>query len=62
MPVDGALTVSARQLTSEPMVGRVRVANEHGTIIGAASVAITTVEVPQLDVVSWAAAVRRRRS
>lgn len=55
MPVDGALTVSARQLTSDPMIGRVRVANEHGTIIGAASVAITTVEVPQLDVVSWAA-------
>lgn len=54
MPVDGALTVTARQLTGEPMIGRVRVANEHGTIIGAASVAITTVDVPQLDVVSWA--------
>ncbi|WP_127473587.1 S8 family serine peptidase [Microbacterium sulfonylureivorans] len=54
MPVDGALTVSARQLTGEPMVGRVRVANEHGTIIGAASVAITTVDVPQLDLVTWA--------
>ncbi|MDQ0893161.1 S8 family serine peptidase [Agromyces ramosus] len=54
MPVDGALTVSARQLTGAPMVGRVRVANEYGTIIGAASVEITTVEVPQLDVVSWA--------
>lgn len=54
MPVDGALTVSARQLSGEPMVGRVRVANQYGTIIGAASVAITTVDVPQLDVVSWA--------
>ncbi|KQZ85866.1 hypothetical protein ASD56_06180 [Microbacterium sp. Root166] len=54
MPVEGALTVSARQLTTEAMVGRVRVANEHGTIIGAASVAIKAVEVPQLDVVGWA--------
>ncbi|WP_159600323.1 S8 family serine peptidase [Agromyces humi] len=54
MPVDGALIVTARQLTAEPMVGRVRVANEYGTIIGAASVAVTTVDVPQLDVVSWA--------
>ncbi|MDR6907753.1 putative HAF family extracellular repeat protein [Agromyces sp. 3263] len=54
MPVDGALIVTARQLTGEPMVGRVRVANEYGTIIGAASVAVTTVDVPQLDVVSWA--------
>ncbi|MDY0908131.1 S8 family serine peptidase [Microbacterium sp. CFBP9034] len=54
MPVDGSLVVTARQLTGDPMVGRVRVANAHGTIIGAASVAITTVAVPQLDVVSWA--------
>lgn len=54
MPVEGALIVSARQLTGEPMIGRVRVANEYGTIIGAASVAVTTVDVPQLDVVSWA--------
>ena len=54
MPVDGALTVAARQLTNEAMVGRVRVANEYGTIIGAASVSISTVDVPQLDVVSWA--------
>lgn len=54
MPVEGSLTVTARQLTSEHMVGRVRVANEYGTIIGAAAVRINTVEVPQLDVVSWA--------
>ncbi|WP_169582892.1 MULTISPECIES: S8 family serine peptidase [Microbacterium] len=54
MPVDGALTVTARQLTTEPMVGRVRVANEYGTVIGAASVRIETVEVPQLEVVTWA--------
>ncbi|QIG38729.1 S8 family serine peptidase [Microbacterium sp. 4R-513] len=55
MPVEGAVTVTARQLTGEPMVGRVRVANEYGTIIGAAAVRITTVEVPKLDLVSWAA-------
>ncbi|WP_461471784.1 S8 family serine peptidase [Microbacterium sp. HJ5] len=54
MPVEGALTVAARQLSNEPMVARVRVANEHGTIIGAAAVNISKVEVPQLDVVSWA--------
>jgi subtilisin family serine protease len=54
MNVDGAVTVSARQLTGDPLVGRMRVANEYGTIIGAANVEITSVEVPQLDVVSWA--------
>lgn len=56
MPVDGALTVAARQLTGEAMVARVRVRNEYGTIIGAAAVAIAKVDVPQLDVVSWAPA------
>ncbi|MFB8032150.1 S8 family serine peptidase [Streptomyces sp. NPDC056004] len=54
MPVDGAVVVSARQLTEDPMVGRVRVANKYGTIIGAADVEITTVDVPQLDLVGWA--------
>ena len=55
MPVDGAVKVSARQLTSEPLVGRMRVANEYGTIIGAVDVEIAAVEVPQLDIISWAA-------
>lgn len=55
MPVVGALTATARQLTSDPMVGRVRVANQYGTIIGAADVAVTKVVVPQLDVVKWGA-------
>jgi uncharacterized membrane protein len=54
MPVDATLTLTARQLSSEPMIGRVTVANQYGTIIGAARVAVTTVEVPQLDVVKWA--------
>ena len=31
-----------------------RVANEYGTIVGAVTVPITEVEVPELDVVKWA--------
>ncbi|MFB6943545.1 S8 family serine peptidase [Streptomyces sp. NPDC060286] len=54
MPVDGAMMVSARQLTKDPMAGRVRVANEYGTIIGAADVTIAAVDVPKLDLVAWA--------
>ncbi|MFE6734728.1 S8 family serine peptidase [Microbacterium sp. NPDC057650] len=54
MPVAGDLTVAARQLTGDPMVARMRVANEHGTFIGAVDVDIAKVEVPQLDVVKWA--------
>jgi probable HAF family extracellular repeat protein len=53
MPADGTMVVSARQLTSDPVVGRIRVANEHGTIIGAARVKVSTVDVPKLVVIAW---------
>lgn len=53
MPVDGTMTVTARQLSSAPMVGRVRVANQYGTTIGAVKVKIADVDVPKLDLVSW---------
>jgi uncharacterized membrane protein len=54
MPTDATMTLAARQLTSEPMVGRVDVANEYGTIIGAVSVKVPEVTMPQLDLLSWA--------
>ncbi|WP_427896527.1 S8 family serine peptidase [Kribbella sp. GL6] len=53
MPVDATMTVAARQLSSAPMVGRVRVANQYGTTIGAVNVKLPVVDVPKLDVVKW---------
>jgi hypothetical protein len=53
MPVAADISLSQVPLSSEPVIGRVRVANEFGTVVGAATVRITHVVAPKLDVKKW---------
>jgi probable HAF family extracellular repeat protein len=53
MPVAADISLSQVPLTSEPVIGRVRVANAFGTIVGAANVRISQVVAPKLEVKKW---------
>ena len=53
MPVAADISLSAVPLSSEPVIGRVRVANAFGTVVGAATVRISDVVAPKLDVKKW---------
>lgn len=53
MPVAADIDLSAVTRTSEPVIGRVRVANADGTIVGAAKVRINSVVAPKLSAVKW---------
>jgi probable HAF family extracellular repeat protein len=55
MPADVTVTLATRQLTGAPILGRVKVVNSYGTVIGAAGVRVTEVTMPQLDVQKWEA-------
>ncbi|MFJ2090595.1 S8 family serine peptidase [Streptomyces sp. NPDC087901] len=53
MPVAADIDLSAVTQTSEPVIGRVRVANADGTVVGAAKVRINNVVAPKLAAVKW---------
>jgi subtilisin family serine protease len=53
MSADVKVTLATRQLTTQPLAGRVQIANSYGTVIGAADVRISKVTIPQLDVQKW---------
>ncbi|WP_405687326.1 S8 family serine peptidase [Streptomyces sp. NBC_01387] len=53
MPVAAGIDLSAVTQTTEPVIGRVRVANADGTIVGAATVRINSVVAPKMEALKW---------
>ncbi|MDR2997170.1 MAG: S8 family serine peptidase [Microbacterium sp.] len=54
LPVDATMVIATQQLRSyQPVIGRLAVANSHGTVVGAARVAVKTVTMPKLEVQKW---------